>query len=92
MKVVRIGSQIEQIDSPIGREIALGRAIIHQALDDLVSDNPKLWMEKRLAKSWLLAGGKDFELICDLAQVEPNDVRARVRVLVEHPEQHRVRL
>lgn len=74
--------------NPIERNITLGRAIIHQAMDDVISKNPTMWMEQEQAYNWFFRPNKDFDIICDMADLEPSQVRQRVREIRINPDKH----
>lgn len=55
---------------------ALFVAVLHQALSDALHLKPDS-IEQRQADLWIRRGGPDFRLICDLAGIDPERVRAR---------------
>ena len=57
----------------VNGDLMLWRSVLIQAIKDATSKrNPK---EKWKAIDWFLQGGKDFRLVCELAELEPNNVR-----------------
>ena len=57
----------------INGEVMLWRAVIIQALSDARKrQNPA---EQERAAFWLLAGGKDFQQVCEFADLDPDAVR-----------------
>lgn len=82
--------------TPIER---LFRAVIDEAFKD-AAVLPKIWYRRgtdrhlattrqRLqdeARRWLLSGGQDFILICDLAGRDPAEVQEKARRLLGNPE------
>lgn len=80
-------------------EQRLWRAVIDCAFRDAV-ELPKLWFGSRSrehlerhrhrlqdeARRWLLSGGDDFVLVCDLAGRCPVEVRDQARRLLDDPE------
>ena len=57
----------------VNGDLMLWRSVLIQAIKDATSKrNPK---EKWKAIDWFLRGGKDFRLVCELAELEPSSVR-----------------
>lgn len=67
-------------------EVALWRAVLAQAIDDAkmqVGLGSGRWSENNTpqgrvahdqARAWLRIGNRDFHMVCDLADVSPNEV------------------
>lgn len=53
-------------------EIMLWRAVVVQALDDIIANN---YWTQRQAISWLLEDSADFYLVCSFAELQPRTVR-----------------
>lgn len=69
---------------PVRGEVALWRAVIVQALMDAASASGKQEMQqsKQEAIRWLLRGGEDFSIVCEMAEMNPERVREQaVRAL-----------
>jgi len=72
-------------DYPAEHDAALWRAVIVQAMDDATGADYANGndfardsnFEKPIARAWLTADGDDFRFVCDLAGVEPDQVRAQ---------------
>lgn len=62
-------------------ETALWRAVITQALLDAASSSAKAEdrISKTRARNWLLNGGRDFDAVCMLAEMDPQYVRKKSR-------------
>lgn len=58
---------------------ALFRAVISQAISDVMSLNPKFDREKYEAQRWLFHNQNDFFRVCDMAGLNPEYVRAKVK-------------
>lgn len=57
----------------VNGDLMLWRSVLIQAIKDAISKrNPS---EKLKAIDWFLRGGKDFRLVCELAELEPSSVR-----------------
>lgn len=57
----------------VNGDLMLWRSVLIQAIKDATSKrNPN---ERWEAIAWFLRGGKDFRLVCELAELEPNSVR-----------------
>ena len=57
----------------VNGDLMLWRSVLIQAIKDATSKrNPS---EKLEAIDWFLRGGKDFRLVCELAELEPSCVR-----------------
>lgn len=80
----RAGDRAGPITSESAR--AVWRAVLTQALVDARSNmqNTEAKIEKARARSWLLNGGNDFNTVCELAGLNPEYVRRRVRNILEH--------
>lgn len=72
-------SECTRIEKTLSSDVLLFRAVISQAIVDLISDNIKLVQEKNEAKKWLLYSDKDFYHICDLAELDPKYTREKIR-------------
>ena len=57
------------------RELALWRAVVRQAIDDLFGGSK---LERRAAFRWLFENNSDYRKVCDLAGVNPMCVRKSV--------------
>ena len=70
-------------DYPEAHDRALWLAVVCQAVDDATrgpwTDGSEFAAESNAeiprAKAWLLDGGKDFRFVCDLADIEPDQVK-----------------
>ena len=57
----------------VNGDLMLWRSVLIQAIKDATSKrNPN---EKWEAIAWFMRGDKDFRLVCELAELEPNSVR-----------------
>lgn len=56
-------------------EVELWRAVILQAIKDANGGNGIGLLERNAAKNWFSRGGLDFELVCELAEIDSNAIR-----------------
>ena len=56
-------------------ELELWRAVIRQAIKDATGKNK---LEKPYALKWIFGDGRDFNLVCEFADVLPHKVREEV--------------
>lgn len=70
---------------------ALWAAVLAQAIRDAfwndVTSHPEFRRHKRDARSWLLAGGRDYHDVCLMAGVSPEALRERVRRAMDDPKE-----
>ena len=69
----------EDIDSD---ETELWRSVIHLALADAISVDPKRALHQNNARIWIESPSEDFCLVCDLAGYSPQNVREKYKHLV----------
>lgn len=69
---------------PCSGETKLWRAVILRAFNDvsITGVNP---VDKKQARRWLSDGGIDFQLVCDFAGVNPNQVKEQFLKIKEKP-------
>jgi hypothetical protein len=67
----------------IEKEIRLWRAVLDQALEDILNDKfgPHTEQNKEAARLWVLECDEDFEEVCELACLEPPKVQRKLREL-----------
>lgn len=69
---------------------ALWCAVIHQALTDATTKlSPKLYqrLEQIRSREWFTIPNRDFEVVCALAGIEPDRLRAIAAPLIEAAKQ-----
>lgn len=72
-------SECTRIEKTLSSNVNLFRAVISQAVIDVLSNNPKLLQEKHEAKRWLFYSDKDFSQICDMAELDPQYTKEKIR-------------
>lgn len=79
-KTGNFGAKIGGIDRFHG-EVLLFRAIVFQALADAFTQSrkPSRQAEKRQAIRWLTYDKDDFFQVCDIAEIDPLQVRKAVK-------------
>ena len=63
-------------DAPKSPETRLWETVLIRAIQDAMGDGNTL--EKSKAQTWIRNGGHNFKLVCDLADVDPLQVRGRL--------------
>ena len=76
---LNVSSEDNKINNSISPNVNLFRAVISQAVIDVLSNNPKLLQEKHEAKRWLFYSDKDFSQICDMAELDQQYTREKIR-------------
>lgn len=61
-------------------EQKLWMAVLETALDDALSSKDPIQMES--ARRWFREGGKNFKLVCDLANFDAGFVRKRILSII----------
>jgi hypothetical protein len=60
----------------------LWKAVIMQAINDATSKVATMQREKQIAHDWLMVPNRDFYAVCELANLQPRDVRAAAQKLI----------
>lgn len=68
-----------------GGFVALARAIIYQAMLDMVSTKVVLRRARTEANRWFFVANRDFRDICDLAELNYDIVRSRAKEIKNNP-------
>ena len=63
--------------------VILWRAVISNALLDACSENRARRLDLIEARKWLLTDRRDFDLVCQLALLDPDQVRALAKKTIE---------
>lgn len=80
-RLLKNSAQSFSMLSMVRGEVALWRAVLLQALIDATcrSAKPEARFQRREALEWLTGNGRDFAMVCDLAQVNPVYMRRMVK-------------
>ncbi|NBO18713.1 MAG: hypothetical protein EBV03_05680 [Proteobacteria bacterium] len=83
----RIHNWNESPYDPVRGEKAMWMAVITQAMMDALSRSSKVdeQYHKHEAIRWLTGNGKDFKMVCILADVDPEYIRSRVKKALAAP-------
>ena len=75
------GSSVDGRDGSMSRYRSLWRAVIMQAIVDSSSNSvhSRNVRYKSIASEWLEEGGTAFDEVCELADLDPGYVQARIR-------------
>lgn len=77
--------QVEIYDREASGERILWASVLHQAIDDATSRHPSVRadMDRKVARAWLTQPSGDFDIVCNLAGLDPDFVREGVSRLIQ---------
>lgn len=84
-KVIKIQCPFERIKKYNSNpEAGLYKAVIMQMIIDASNNSadPKACRNEKRAKAWLFNGGEDFQIVCRMANIEPNVVIRFAKTLI----------
>ena len=77
---------------PVECEIIMWRAVIDQAIEDVLNTDTKreARMNRLSSRIWLEGTTIDFEEVCYLAQLPPDIVQSKVKLILENGNENEI--